>query len=118
MQKCFIYFFLLATCSFSNCFSMEADYNENSESSIQKIVDNKVYLKPGSIQIAQNGIFINLEGELLAIDHLESDQEGVYFEPRKLKIKYCENCEWPLVWGKCLNPGCKKKKKEKEKEQE
>lgn len=113
MRKCFIVVFLLVTCSFLNCFSTEPFADENSESSIQKIVENRVYLKPGSIQIAKNGIFINIDGELLPINHLEMDNEGVYFEPIRMKMSSCETCGLPLVFGKCLNPVCPSKKKKK-----
>lgn len=47
--------------------------------SIAKVQGDKVYLKPGSIQIANNGIFINIQGQLKSIDHLEMDEQGVFF---------------------------------------
>ncbi len=106
-----MYFFLLVSCSFANCFSTESIYNEISESSIQKIYENKVYLKPGSVQVAKNGNFIHIDGELLAIDHLQTDANGVYFEPQRMKVESCETCGLPLVWGKCVNPACPSKKK-------
>lgn len=112
MRHFFICFFLLFSCSFLNGFSAEPAPIENSGSSIQTIIDTKVYLKPGTIQIAKNGIFINVEGELVPIDHLEMDNEGVYFELQRMKMELCEKCGVPLVWGKCINPICKKKKKE------
>ncbi len=111
MKKYFICFFLLLTCSFLNCFSTESVPNDYSATSIQKVVNNKVYLKPGQVQIAKNGIFITHEGELLAVSHLESDSEGVYFEPERMKVESCETCGLPLLWGKCVNPKCPSKKK-------
>lgn len=113
LQKSLIYLFLLFTCAFSNGFSSESIYSENLGSSIHKIMENKVYLNPGYVQIAKNGIFIDVEGELLPIDHLEVDQDGVYFEPHRMKVESCETCGIPLVWGKCVNPACPSKKKKK-----
>lgn len=114
MQKYFFYFFLLMTCSFLNCYAAETFFDEVSESSIQKACENKFYLKPGSVQIAKNGIFIHVDNQLLPINHLAMDDEGVYFEPSySAKIESCETCGLPLLWGKCANPSCPSKKKKK-----
>lgn len=107
MPKYFIYFFLLANCFLLNCFS------EETEDSIQKMVENKVYLKPGHVQIAKNGIFIHVEGELLPVTHLETDPEGVFFDLQTMKVEYCETCGLPMAWGKCLNPACPSKRSKK-----
>ena len=94
---------------------MPIDFNE--ASTIQKCVDNKVYLQPGHVQIANNGIFINIEGDLVPVDHLEMDAEGVYFEPQRMRLEYCDTCGLPTIWEKCVNPLCPSKKKKKSKKQ-
>ena len=108
MQKKLVYIFLLLPCFFLNSLSLQA---VQEDSSIQKVVENKVYLKPGNIQIAQNGIFITVDGNLMPIDHLEMDSEGVFFEPHRVRIENCETCGLPIVFGKCVNPACPSKKK-------
>lgn len=76
--------------------------------SIAQVQGNKVYLKPGSIQIANNGIFINIQGQLQAIDHLEMDEQGVFFDISRSAANEsrCRVCGFPLVFGFCLNPAC------------
>lgn len=115
MKKYFVYFFLLFTCVSLSCFATEYASDEISETSIQKIDEHKVYLKPGTVQIAKNGIFIHIDGELLPISHLETDSNGVYFEPQRMEIESCKTCGVPLLWGKCPNPVCPSKDKKKKK---
>ena len=76
--------------------------------SIAQVKSEKAYLKPGSIQVAKNGIFICVEGKLMAIDHLKSDDEGVYFELGfKAGGSNCHLCNFPLLFGLfCMNPNC------------
>lgn len=76
--------------------------------SIAKIQGDKVYLKPGSIQVANNGIFINVQGELKSIGHLEMDEEGVFFNATRTAgfEGRCNVCGFPLIFGFCVNPDC------------
>ena len=74
------------------------------ESSIAKIQDSKVYLKPSSVQVAKNGIFILVEGHLVLIDHLQLDEDGIYFNLTECSC--CPVCGFPLVFGFCVNPDC------------
>jgi hypothetical protein len=86
-----------------------------SYASISHVDGDKVYLQPGSVQIANNGIFINVAGELKAVNNLEIDTQGVYFNIQRVAdvIEPCPSCGIPLVWGKCINPNCPGKKKKK-----
>lgn len=95
----------LMTFAFINCFAKEAELG----CSIAKVEGHKVYLKPGSIQVANNGIFINVAGQLRAINHLEMDDQGVYFDAFKQAGDLCPACGLPLVFGFCMNPGCPSK---------
>lgn len=104
------FFFFLVVSFFLSSLSLQA-VQDSAVSSVQKVIENKVYLKPGNIQIAQNGIFIMIDGQLMPIDHLEMDQEGVYFEPHRMRIENCETCGLPIAFGKCVNPACPSKKK-------
>lgn len=89
------------------CFAKEVD----SGSSIDKVEGHKIYLKPSVIQIAKNGIFINVAGQLRAINHLEVDEQGVYFDAHKQAATgdLCPVCGLSLVWGFCINPDCASK---------
>ena len=43
-----------------------------------KVIDNKVYLKPGTIYVAPDQILLNLDGQLLPIGNLSADAEGIF----------------------------------------
>lgn len=90
-----------------SCFAKEADLG----CSIAKVEGHKIYLKPGAFQVAKNGIFINISGQLRAINHLEMDEQGVYFDAYR-QAAYsdaCPACGFPLIWGFCMNPSCPSK---------
>lgn len=97
----------LMTLSSISCIAKDADLG----CSISEVKGHKVYLKPCSIQIAKNGIFINVAGQLRAINHLEMDEQGVYFDIHKQAAHgdLCPACGLPLVWGFCMNPACPSK---------
>lgn len=95
---------VLMTFAFISCFAKEVDLG----CSIAKVEGHKVYLKPGTIQIADNGIFINVAGQLRSINHLEMDDQGVYFDILK-QAALCPACGLPTVCGFCINPTCPSK---------
>jgi hypothetical protein len=43
-----------------------------------EFADDRLYIESGSIYVASNGIFLNIDGELYGITSLESDENGVY----------------------------------------
>jgi len=90
-----------------DCFAKESNLGY----SITKVEGYKVYLKPGTIQIAKNGIFINIAGQLKAVNHLEMDKQGVYFDAPRQPIygDLCPTCGFPTAWGFCINPTCPSK---------
>lgn len=94
----------LMTFTFFNCFAKEVDLG----CSIAKVEGHKVYLKPGTIQIANNGIFINVAGQLRSINHLEVDDQGVYFDTLR-QAALCPACGLPTAFGFCINPACPSK---------
>jgi hypothetical protein len=101
--------FLLVACFFINCVAAQPSAHENISCSISKVVGHKAYLKQGSVQIAKNGIFIYVEGQLVAINHLDIDDQGVYFDLDKVTCSsaLCPLCARPLLWGLiCTNSDC------------
>jgi hypothetical protein len=84
-------------CALMMLASVSCFASEDTNCSIAKIEGQKAYLKAGSVQIAKNGIFINVGGELVAINHLETDDNGVFFNIDKNAVEwiraYCTNCE-------------------------
>jgi hypothetical protein len=85
-----ICFLLILQCS---CYAKDDVH----ESSIAKVHGEKIYLKPGVIQIANNGIFINVDGRLIAIDHLEMDDQGVYFDAIKMSSLWLASSIWNVL---------------------
>jgi|GEM_PF-3932816 len=79
-------------------------------SSIQKIEGIKIYLKPQMVQVAKNGIFIQLGEEIMVINHLEMDDMGVYFDLTKIvgrsHLACCPLYGLPLIGGICWNEAC------------
>ncbi len=105
MLKNFFFILCVFTSFITTCVATEVNRD-----SIEKIENERVYLKPGSIQVAKNGIFIHVDGQLLAIDHLKKDDMGVYFESFQAGSG-CPICGFPLLFGLfCINPDCQCKK--------
>ena len=90
-----------------SCFAKDANF----DCSVAKVQGHKVYLKTGAVQVAKNGIFINVAGQLRAIDHLEMDEQGVFFDGSRMAAfgDLCPACNLPLVFGCCINPNCPSK---------
>ncbi len=40
--------------------------------------EDRLYVEPGSVYVASNGIFLNIDGEFYGITSLEADENGVY----------------------------------------
>lgn len=40
--------------------------------------DDRLYVEPGCIYVAPNGIFLNIEGEFYGVSAIEADENGVY----------------------------------------
>lgn len=59
-----------------------------------KIIEDKIYLHPGMIQISQNGIVVQINNELVAIPAIESDGYGIFVRTHYLagKVKPGDWC--------------------------
>jgi hypothetical protein len=40
--------------------------------------NNRLYVQPGSVYVAPNGIFLNIDGEFYGVTSLEVDENGIY----------------------------------------
>lgn len=63
------------------------------------VVDDKIYLDPTSVYIAANGIFVNIQDEVIAVGGLFSDDHGIYFLLSEYHAKrengwICIKCGW------------------------
>ncbi len=92
-MKIFLSAFLsLIICSFSNVFA----------SSEMDNLEGKIYLDSRQIMIGNNGIFANLDGQVIQIESIFYDNEGLYFSiPDTIIPKYNS---WICPNKVCLHP--------------
>lgn len=74
-------------------------------SALEKVIDDKLYVKAGTVHVAPEGIFLCINEQMIPISQIEADEEGVFIKfvgwPR------CPLCKYPLTpWGTCNNPDC------------
>lgn len=71
----------------------------------EKVIDDKLYIKAGTIHVGSEGIFLCINGQLVPIPQIEADGEGVFM--RNVGWPRCPICNYPLTpWGTCSNPDC------------
>ncbi|CUI18123.1 conserved putative secreted protein (plasmid) [Candidatus Protochlamydia naegleriophila] len=73
---------------------------EKDLSNIGEIIDDKIYIKPGSIYVSQSHIFLNFRSILIPVSHLLTDANGVYIPLGDLMAGF-----WGDTWI-CPNPDC------------
>jgi hypothetical protein len=59
-------------------------------------IDGKFYVEPGTVHVAPNGIFLNLDGNFIPVEMVCMDDEGVYV------LEYEEG---PKNWVCCTRCG-------------
>lgn len=59
-----------------------------------KAIEDKVYLHPGMAQICSNGIFVQINGELIMVPSIESDRYGIFISAQYItgKVKSGDWC--------------------------
>lgn len=86
---------LLLTAFTGKSFAYQNYENETSfEKNFEKIIDGKYYIKPGTILVSQDSIYLCVQGQMIPIGSLEVDEEGVY-TPYAYKWGTCPVCHWP-----------------------
>ncbi len=70
--------FLAYTCNSFASSHLKNELDISSFLSSNKVVDNKIYLQPGTVYVAPDQILLNIEGQLLPIGNLSADAEGVF----------------------------------------
>ena len=78
--KAFLFLGLLLayTCSSFASAPLENELDFSSFLRSNRVVDNKIYLQPGTVYVAPDQILLNVEGQLLPIENLSADSEGVF----------------------------------------
>lgn len=103
-SKAFLVLWLFLTyagSSFANTFD-ENELDINSFLRSSRVLDNKVYLKPGSVYVAPYQIFLNVEGTLLPIKNLSADGEGVFITVEEI-VTAAKNKTWRCRWCQRVN---------------
>ena len=76
---------LLLFCFTGNCFAIQSS---ECGCCYENFIDNKIYLKPTTVHVIKNGIFINIGGELHALNHLEMDTSGIFIDINNLSLEF------------------------------
>ncbi len=103
---------LLLICVGCFCSSKTFAYNyescfETFDNQFEKVSEDKYYVKPGSIFVSSEEIFLCCEGQLLPVNFVECDEGGVFVRSNAFKWGQCPVCKWPLTpWGTCSNSNC------------
>lgn len=87
---------LFAIYCFSNCgFAQESIYKQDCQ---------KYYIQASDVRIANNGIFVNVEGDILCVNAIYVDDIGVYIAGWGT----CRSCNRPNDdLGRCQNARCR-----------
>lgn len=70
----------------------------NANHLIGQYIDGKFYVAPGTVHVAPNGIFLNLEGNFLPVEAVCTDDRGVYC--------LFPSCSSKMRDWKCPREGC------------
>ena len=68
--------------------------------------DEKIYLNSKDVMVGNNGIYVNLDGVIVAVDDLNYDEQGINITPQSIKGDYFLKSS-----EACARCGGKKKKK-------
>lgn len=90
-----------------------AAYPKNYLNSLEdsKMDRDKIYIQPGQVHVSQEGIFIFENEELIRIEQLNCDENGIYFFVTELD-KITDKCPnghkiWCGRCGSCVTRWCK-----------
>jgi hypothetical protein len=73
---------------------VESNSEKNEFLDINRIVDNKYYIEPGTIYVSQSQIFLNVSGCLVPINSLFCDEAGIYALVDELLESRAGNDSW------------------------
>lgn len=60
----------------------------------EKVIENRLYLRPGSVFVSASGIYVQTEGEFIQVDMVSSDEDGVYIDlDRFSSLVRCGTCK-------------------------
>ena len=85
--KCAFLMLTCLTCLFANkTFAYSHDsYMDTFDNQFEKVSDDKYYVKPGSIFVSAEEIFLCCEGQLLPVTWVECDEGGVFIRSEAFK---------------------------------
>jgi len=99
MKKFILIFAVIISCtSYSACATNST--NRDSENFIEKcaeqIIENRIYLKPGYVFIAAKDIFIKVEDDVVPVEAVFCDGEGIYvYDYQLASLIRCDTCKRP-----------------------
>lgn len=66
----------------------------------------KYYVDPHAIYATSSGLFVEINGNVLAVPQINADIFGTYILGI---VERCPMCNWPTISGFCTNPNCPSK---------
>jgi hypothetical protein len=80
----------------------------NASATTANFLEEKIYVSSNNILIGDNGIFVKLDGQIVQVQMISYDSQGIFIEPIKAwKCPYCGR-DYPAYEDEC--PICQKKK--------
>lgn len=105
-------------CAFAADTCLTPEVEENLSTFSYKVIENRIYIKPGCVHIGADSIFIKFNNDLIPISNIAVDDEGIYVDAYELtSLLRCGTCKRLYDPDKqyTLCPHADRKKKEKRK---
>jgi len=80
--------------------------------SASSFADDKIYICSKDVMIAENGIFVNIDGYVAVVDSVHYDEKGIYISSNPIATWICENGHYvyPSEGNTCPKCGGKNRK--------
>src|ERR1700722_13003929 len=59
----------------------------------EKVIDDRVYLKSGCVFVASKDIFLKIEEEMMPLEAVYCDENGIYVYAYQLSLEQCGTCK-------------------------
>jgi hypothetical protein len=96
-MKKFILILSILTCYAVSGFCATSCADRDSENFMEKcavkIIEDHIYLKPGCVFVSENDIFIKIDNDIVPLEAIYCDENGVYVYDYQLSsLVYCNEC--------------------------
>ena len=93
MKKNILFLALLACFVTSGVFAAVNNGDDLIEKCAEKIIDDRIYLKPGLTCVAQKDIFVKVDEAVIPLDAVYCDKDGIFVYAHQLgSLVECSTC--------------------------